>query len=44
LGREEPVVDTSATLGFSGNRLSISRSRRDIEDFPTATEPATPIT
>ncbi|CPU63773.1 Uncharacterised protein [Mycobacteroides abscessus] len=34
----------SSTRGVSGQRASISRSTRAVVDFPTATEPATPMT
>ena len=35
---------TNSTRGVSGHRASISRSTRAVVDFPTATDPATPMT
>ena len=34
----------SSTRGVSGQRASISRRMRAVVDFPTATDPATPMT
>ena len=43
-GHRNPSVVTSATRGCCGQRASSSLSSRAVVDFPTDTEPATPIT
>ena len=42
--QQESVGRNQLTRGCSGQTASSSRSRRAVVDFPTATDPAIPIT